>query len=237
MPRQKPEFINFVKKEYQYANGTFIQGLIEHIEAIEGEIATTNKHFEEKYKDFSATLQAKDAEIERLTDNVAQLYKEKGELSAEIEHLRALVVERTKDEQRMFEECETLRAAWLELEKQVPKKVVLPKEVAQAIEHYRSPQMNFTLKSFARLMFREVENDDNKWTITLKTFVHKEGKGGLLMEALVNGYTVEQTKEDRLREGITFVYEDWCNCDRMYDGTKELIERITDFVTKFNAEN
>jgi hypothetical protein len=166
-----------------------------------------------------------------------KLKREVTECRAEIERLRALVDEKTKDEQRMFEECETLRAAWLELEKQVPKKVVLPKEVADAIERGR----NFLSWEDGAILVKSIRGDwESNSMEVLNTFASFDTQALTLAVALINGYTVEQTKEGRLREGIEKTYSEWVNSailDPKADQLPFFFDRMTDFVTKFNAEN
>ncbi|MCA0754867.1 DUF1642 domain-containing protein [Paenibacillus sp. N4] len=86
------------------------------------------------------------------------------------------------------------------------KKVKLPREVADAIEYFRG--CKFGNDSFARLMFRGHEKDDNDHTITLKRYSH--GNGEDLLSALINGYTVENppTAEERMVNTITQLLTD-----------------------------
>ena len=201
-------------------DGELGKKLIAHAEAIELELKVSKEDEVEAVRKYGELAKSN----ERLIESVGELYKAKQELELTLQNSRSEV-------RRLMDEVDATRAAWLELEKQVPKKVVLPKEVAEAIEYYRSPQMDFTLQSFARIMFRFFENGDNQWTITLKNFVHKDGKGDVLMQALVNGYTVEQTKEERLREGIEKII------DESDMNPVTVAKQVAAYVTKFNAEN
>jgi hypothetical protein len=67
--------------------------------------------------------------------------------------------------------------------------VVLPKDVAEAIEYFKKD--NFTPASFARLFFTYISEGDRKETIILERYVKEIENGDLLLKALVNGYTVE----------------------------------------------
>lgn len=75
-------------------------------------------------------------------------------------------------------------------------KVKLPREVAEAIEILRTITHSNTE---LMLVARECHNENPmarrvyKWTKT-------DGKPDLLMEALVNGYEVEKTPEEEVRE-------------------------------------
>jgi len=130
-----------------------------------------------------------------------------------------------------------LRAAWLELEKQVPKKVVLPKEVADAIERGR----NFLSWEDGAILVKSIRGDwESNSMEVLNTFASFDTQALTLAVALINGYTVEQTKEGRLREGIEKTYSEWVNSailDPKADQLPFFFDRMTDFVTKFNAEN
>jgi len=126
------------------------------------------------------------AATDRLTDNVVQLKRELNE---------------SKDENHK------LRAAWLELEKQVPKKVVLPKEVAGSIEWFRKQG-----SSNGEIYELSLQGDlDGLYAEKLFKWIDGKVDRDDLMQALVNGYAVEQTKEERLREGIEKTYSEWVN--------------------------
>lgn len=56
-----------------------------------------------------------------------------------------------------------------------------------------------------------------------------------VLAALVNGYTIEKTKEERLREGVAQIMHLWCT--DQFSKPEDAVNRVTDFVTKFNAEN
>lgn len=167
-------------------------------------------------------------------------------VSALIEHIDAIELElkiSKEDEQeavrkygeaelnivRLTENVAQLHAAWLELEKQVPKKVALPEEKADALKwSFMNHGTNagvihrYTSDSYMGV------NTDALRSIPFDT----------LLVALVNGYTVEKTKEDRLREGVKEIVDKWWDSPQNPTYIKaNLTQSVTDFVTKFNAEN
>jgi len=76
-------------------------------------------------------------------------------------------------------------------------KVTLPKEVAEAIGHYREKGMsNASIIATAVTYGSTVGKGGALVSFVLETV----GNSDLLMSALVNGYEVEQTPEDRLRD-------------------------------------
>lgn len=80
-------------------------------------------------------------------------------------------------------------------------KVVLPKEVAEAIEYLRGEgTSNY---SILRRAEGAVFSKSELTILTLKRWAFEKGAAGtsdLLMSALVNGYEVEQTLEDKALE-------------------------------------
>lgn len=61
-----------------------------------------------------------------------------------------------------------------------------------------------------------------------------------LLQALVNGYTVMKSKEERMREGIDAIHEAWriAKPTKPYDANRERLEllyRVADYAIKFNA--
>ena len=80
-------------------------------------------------------------------------------------------------------------------------KVVLPKDVAEAIENLR----DFGLTDYGIIVesadTTRKGNEIDELRIIRKFTFESEGDGAqIILQALVNGYEVEQTPEDRLRE-------------------------------------
>ncbi|WP_201319090.1 hypothetical protein [Paenibacillus sp. EPM92] len=95
-----------------------------------------------------------------------------------------------EDEQR--EKTLLLQQIERAIEDQRKELPVIPLEVAEAIIWFR--KYDYTTGSFAKLCWTEHMYDDNHHTRTLKQYV-KNGFGDTLLQALVNGYTVEQALE------------------------------------------
>lgn len=76
-------------------------------------------------------------------------------------------------------------------------KVPLPRKVAEALNHYRN-KCKFSYSAFASIFFRQIGRGDNDYTIVLKNFI-AIGLGDRLITALVNGYTIEETTQERIK--------------------------------------
>lgn len=77
-------------------------------------------------------------------------------------------------------------------------KVKLPREVADAIETI-SRMQNWKMRVM-ECMFDDHRSLSSEMS-TVKTYFHYNGTNGeLIMQALVNGYEVEQTPEDNVRD-------------------------------------
>lgn len=76
-------------------------------------------------------------------------------------------------------------------------KVTLPREVAEAIEKLRS----ITWTDYGMLSaVRNAPENPNAVTVSEWAFGEGSGSPDLLMRALVNGYEVEKTPEEKVRE-------------------------------------
>src|SRR5699024_4887479 len=81
-------------------------------------------------------------------------------------------------------------------------KVVLPKSVADAIKEMRDNGVN-DCGIVSYVMRGSDSSDLTDYIKEIERWAFKYGEGGspdLLMKALVNGYVVEATPEDKLRE-------------------------------------
>ena len=106
-------------------------------------------------------------------------------------------------------------------------KVMLPREVAEAIEIMRAEgSSNFNiLKQAQGAVVREVYLVLRKWAFD----EGREGTPDLLMQALVNGYTVERTPEDGVRKFyLRMKLESMRNED--YDGQLYAVEKTLDLL-------
>lgn len=163
--------------------------------------------------------------------------KEVNRLIGHIEYIQAQLDAALAD---ISKHGQTIRELQSKME-QAPQPVVIPKEVAKAIEYFRSSNLKFSNGAFARIFFQNIEIGDHEYTITLKKYVdsNKNGKGDTLLAALVNDYTVEQPEPslyDRIHEGVQKLYQEWLEGPISSGDTpkcrKQLAASIADFVTK-----
>ncbi|WP_162927807.1 DUF1642 domain-containing protein [Bacillus sp. Y1] len=82
------------------------------------------------------------------------------------------------------------------------KKIVIPKEIADAVESLKS--RNYDDKSLIIFLTQQVFSGDHDLEVLVKYTHDTTWKVNdnfmLLISALINGYNVEQTPEDKLRE-------------------------------------
>ncbi|MFD0710590.1 hypothetical protein [Paenibacillus sp. GCM10027626] len=123
---------------------------------------------------------------DRMAENIAQLQREKGELSQELAIAN-----------------DGIRRLNIALEKEREgKKVKLPRELADALERLR----NIGISDYGIIAYSNITTmlwrDYSKGTIDDLKIVHSFQTSDTLLPAIVNGYTVEEepTTEDKLRE-------------------------------------
>ncbi|WP_256846873.1 hypothetical protein [Paenibacillus sp. Pae108] len=119
--------------------------------------------------------------------------------------------------------------------KEIP---VIPLEVAEAIIWFRkSPYSN---SDFAKWFWRDIEYDDNKHTRALKHYI-KAGNGDKLLQALVNGYTIEQvldepSHDEKLKACIEDAIKDWQAPHNFKLGISTVIaNRVKEFFAEQNT--
>ncbi|OBZ08016.1 hypothetical protein [Bacillus sp. FJAT-26390] len=156
-----------------------VRGLVAHAEAIELELKISKEDEEEAVRRFGEA----ELSIVRLNQKVDHLNRELGESRAD--ELLA-----TQSADRLSTENDTLKA---QLE---AKKVVLPKEVAEAIEDYRSGghDTDYIIRALA-------SRSGGMPLPRLQTLLdYAADHGHQLIDALVNDFTVEEplTTEDKL---------------------------------------
>jgi pyridoxal/pyridoxine/pyridoxamine kinase len=96
-------------------------------------------------------------------------------------------------------------------------KVTLPREVVESLEKYKS-------KGESALEIIRIANGDRGiWCPELMKFIEKENGVGDLLSALVNGYNVEKSPEDRVRDYYGRI-KDVSNGDDIYDAQAYAIE-------------
>ncbi|OBZ13314.1 DUF1642 domain-containing protein [Bacillus sp. FJAT-26390] len=195
MGRMKDRDFHLVKRRVMedgcYESGSvLVKGLIGHVEAIESELHEVVAKFGQSEKN-----------VDRLTENVAQLQKE--------------------------------NMSMLELIKkhEAPAKVVLPQYVADDIKA--------RLKANRGMFYSAIHDFVHNAGISPRTWhwVNSHVDCNLIATAMINGYTVEKSKEERLREGVYGLVMKWWSDPAEPQLHEDLANKVTDFVTKFHAEN
>jgi hypothetical protein len=147
---------------------------------------------------------------------------------SEYNKLRDELIERREEVAALREEKRMLQEEINQLVAE--KKVSLPREVAEAIEYFREPPL-FSNFDIIELATRKEQPGDNRHTLALINYARNNIDNFVM--ALVNGYTVEQTLQERIRQGVQKIYEQWTQIpstgDDQADGA-DLAERITKFV-------
>lgn len=120
------------------------------------------------------------------------------------------------------------------------KKVALPRGVAEAIERCeRAGMTKYGIVANLQIipyLFRDYPQEVLDDLKTIKQFA--SGKAwmnvDILMSALVNGYSIEETTQERIKRGVQAIYEEWTTIptsgNDQADGV-DLAERISTFVT------
>lgn len=112
-------------------------------------------------------------------------------------------------------------------------KPTLPREVANAIESARKEDRdNFAIM---RQAHGAVFTDD---LLTLKRYAFLGEHGGtpdLLMSALINGYEVEQSPEDKLREYYEHILSDLRSCIPHTDNHSRNLDKVVTVRTTLNT--
>lgn len=148
------------------------------------------------------------AAVGRLRQHIRKLEEDEIICRKKIQRMEEALEVARSDEKRAVKAADRLQDNVVQLEserqkladKLLEKKVALPREVAEAIEWFRRQCMSN--EEIYELSF---EPSDGKYASAINTWSDVgEGDGSLLMEALVNGYTVEEppTVEDRMRDKL-----------------------------------
>jgi membrane peptidoglycan carboxypeptidase len=149
---------------------------------------------------------------------------------SEYNKLRDELIERREEVAALREEKRMLQEEINQLVAE--KKVVLPPEVANAFDKEfgsaNEEQKQWGFSNIVRLHPIHLSPEARK----IKDYFHA-AKYLNLAQALIYGYTVEQTLEQRIRQGVQKIYEQWTQIpstgDDQADGA-DLAERITKFV-------
>ncbi|MDR6883061.1 hypothetical protein [Bacillus sp. 3255] len=116
-----------------------------------------------------------------------------------------------------------------ELERQKP--VVIPLDVADAIEYFRS--CGYRNIDFVKYLFGVERDGFNQQSLTIKEFIHDNGGGDLFLKALVNDYTIE-TLESKIEAAIRAIHKEWKQLD--FPDVQESDEHLTKCITERVSE-
>ncbi|CAM5794744.1 hypothetical protein [Brevibacillus borstelensis] len=115
------------------------------------------------------------------------------------------------------------------------KKVPLPQGVAEAL---KCAQERFSEPSIMKMI--DLQKDGYGlsavycWVYAAGTALEIQRKT-LIMRALVNGYTIDETPRERIKRGVQEIYDEWTTIPTTGDDQKDgddLAERISRFVTQ-----
>ncbi|MGG4452370.1 hypothetical protein [Brevibacillus porteri] len=119
------------------------------------------------------------------------------------------------------------------------KKVAIPLGIAEAIEHCERSGMSkygiIANLNIIQYLFRDYPQEVLDSLKTIKQFADAKGWTNVdtLMLALVNGYTIEESPQERIKRGVQEIYVKWTTIqssgDDQADGA-DLAERISNFV-------
>ena len=120
------------------------------------------------------------------------------------------------------------------------KKVILPRGVAEAIERCEREGMTkygiVANLQIIQYLFRDYPREILDDLQTIKQFAAERAwtNVDILMLALVNGYTIEESPQERIKRGVQEIYEKWTTVpttgDDKEDG-EDLADLISAFVT------
>jgi hypothetical protein len=126
------------------------------------------------------------------------------------------------------------------------KKIPVPQEVAEAIEKARNQNAKFSILSNFNLLDAVNRALRCNWhggncISVIATWISGDmAKRDILLKALVNGYTIEETKEERINKGLKELVETWLDEDSLGSNSKDadqLSTRIKGFVQGVYAES
>ena len=83
-------------------------------------------------------------------------------------------------------------------------KINLPKEVAEAIEDFRRTQ-SLNRYILSKAYINDMDDNANERVKVVHKFCSENSNFEMFLQALVNGYEIEQTPEEKLRE----LYKKW----------------------------
>lgn len=109
---------------------------------------------------------------------------------------------------------------------QMRKKIEVPRRVANAIETLS--KMGWTA---ADMYESTMDPDRGEFPNQLVEFASVRGRQ-VLLEVLVNGYTIEKTAEDRLKEKVAALIDEWYNSSETDAGYEAEIRQLADQIVE-----
>lgn len=109
---------------------------------------------------------------------------------------------------------------------QMRKKIEVPRRVANAIETLS--KMGWTA---ADMYESTMDPDRGEFPNQLVEFASVRGRQ-VLLEVLVNGYTIEKTAEDRLKEKVAALIDEWYNSSETDAGYEAEIRQLADRIVE-----
>ncbi|MGO4181839.1 hypothetical protein AB4Z17_11705 [Paenibacillus sp. TAF43_2] len=194
-----------------------VRGLVAHAEAIELELKISKEDEEEAVRRFGKA----ELNIVRLTVNVAQLKRE-------LDESRSDELLATQCADRLSTENDTLKA---QLE---AKKVVLPKEVAEALDRYVSDGHSHESKRWA--LFNIIKCDSHALDMPAQLIQrHFDLNYFSLASAIVNGYTVEEPADVRRNDISSIINKWWVTAAPIDDKhSTRLADQILEYIDSTN---
>lgn len=190
-----------------------VRTLVAHAEAIELELKVSKEDEEEAARRFG------EAEL-----NNVRLNQKVDQLKRELDESRADELLATKSADRLSTENDALRAQLK------AKKVVLPRDVAEAIDKLRRQDeiwnvkygRNFSLLDNVNQALRG-KHGSKFINIIAEWIVEDRERRDILVSALVNGYTVEEPidRDQRLRLDIQELFANWQGGGRITELAKD----------------
>lgn len=222
MARQSQKWVDFVKITFATNKHSVVSHLIEHIEAIELELKISKEDEVEAVRKYGEAEQ----KIDRLTTNVAQLHAENQKVRQERGEAQALYLNEQQEREGWIEISNQLKEEnkllKLDLEKaQETKTVMIPRDVADAIQSYRNAGHD-TDYIVGMLLDISITHPVARLKV-LRDYAFKNGF--LLIAALLNAYTVEPSKEERLHQHLCSLFG------------RKVIDNILEVTNEFNAKN
>jgi undecaprenyl pyrophosphate synthase len=181
----------FVTEENRIVQGPFMNKILQGYDCEFVDVVSMNQELLQKREELAGLMAACNRICDKLTSANTAINRLAIELSTEREE-KALLLQT------------------IENESMGRKPVVLPKEVAEAIEYYKNGPFGFTKYGILDAILHNSRKEDTAVRKMLKALNENE-PWDILLEAIVNSYTVEQTPEEIFDQGVREICEKWAN--------------------------